>query len=146
MNIRSLWLALGLLLAGAGIAQAGCPNVPTINLAADGNGNGCNSTIPQASSYQGTATIPAATNSFQLTSLNVTMGPGTTYPATFSNLLIVNTGGNPILVCWFSGTNVAGAGCEVLLANGGNDQVNLGGTTTAPSVYSALGSTISFRN
>jgi hypothetical protein len=42
MKLHSLWLAFAMVAAGIGSAVAGtCPNVPTVNIATDGNGNTC---------------------------------------------------------------------------------------------------------
>jgi hypothetical protein len=102
-------------------------------------------------------TLPAATV-VPLTAASVTaygtMAPGSgplpNGTTAWGNLLIINSGSSqPGDICWFNSTNAAGAGCEILPANGGNDAKNLTGVTVtggAPSFYSPGGTTISFGN
>ena len=93
--------------------------------------------------FQGTMSLSAATST-AMTQANVTMAPGTYYPTTFNRLVVINTGSNSVYVCWAGGTASASSGCELLIA-GASDTVTLS-SNTAPTFYSASGTTIAFRN
>ena len=110
-----------------------------------GGGGGSVVSLLPASTYQGTMTLGAATST-TLTSGNVTMNAGGgALPTTFQKITIINTGTNAATVCWFGGTCSAALGSETLAA-GATDTVNLNGFATAPTLFSTLGTTLSFRN
>ena len=97
-----------------------------------------------ATTYQGTLTL-AANISTALTSGNVTMSNGTTLPAAFQKLTVVNAGMANAYVCWLGGSASASAGCE-LLGPGSGDTGYLNGSATPPSFFSASGTTLAFHN
>jgi hypothetical protein len=105
---------------------------------------GATTTTPTVSTFQGTMTLTAATST-TLTSGNVTMASSTVLPSTFQNLFVLNTGTNPVFVCWFGGTASATSGCETIVA-GASDTRNLGNFATPPTLFSTAGTTLAFGN
>ncbi len=109
-----------------------------------GASGGATNLLP-VSTFQGTMTLSSATST-TLTTGNVTMNAGgVSLPPTFQKLTIINTGSNPLTICWFGGTCSAVLGSETLPA-GASDTVNLNGFQTAPTLFSTLGTTVAFRN
>jgi hypothetical protein len=98
------------------------------------------------SSWQGTMTLSAGVYT-PITSANVTMAAGSqALPATFGTLTVINTGTNPLVVCWFSSTTQSTSGCETLGAGASDSpMLSLGSTAVAPTLYSASGTTVTVR-
>lgn len=145
------WLLLGLMPAVA-LAQTALPVTPGYNsTACPGAVVPCfvpyGATMPTTSSaatYQGTATLTAATST-ALTSGNVVMTSGTLPAAgSFAFIFAHNIGANPAQFCPLSNTCSATTGD--LLPAGGARWLPVTGSAAAPSFYSTLGTTISFDN
>jgi hypothetical protein len=127
MKLRSIWLALALLGAGMGGAWADCPRAPTINLAADGNGNGCVTMVRAV----GPAMAPfTATTSNQ--SLSLTL-PGKIRLQNPQYLIGTSTLNTTPLQVNYSGGNACTAPTETLSPGQIGDWFDIG-TTTQPTV------------
>ena len=108
-----------------------------------GGTNGQIAALP-ITTFQAQMTLSGATST-TLTTGNVTINAaGAALPPTFQRLTIINTGTNLAYVCWFGGTCSTTAG--EALPGGASDTVNLNGFTTPPTLFSTLGTTLSFRN
>jgi hypothetical protein len=129
MKLRSLWLACAMLLGAVGAASA-CPNVPTINLATDGNGNGCVTTTPgltTAVAQIGPAMIPfAATTGDQALTLTL---PGKVRLQDPGYLIGTSTGNPTPLQVNYSGGNACTAPTETLGPGQIGDWVYIANTT-----------------
>lgn len=100
--------------------------------------------VAQTVNYQGTMTVSASSKS--LAAANVTMAAWSpSLPANFLWLTIINTGSNALTLCWKGGNAATDTGCETLGA-GASDRVHLGNGTTAPTLASSAGTTVSFHD
>jgi hypothetical protein len=102
-----------------------------------------------AISYSGTVTL-AANTSTALIAANVIMSPNSgplPAPGTFGRLVIIPPANCAVTVNWFGGT--AGTGTGESIGSGtnvGTDAVNLLGLPNAPTLFSAAGCPVYFRN
>lgn len=92
-------------------------------------------------SFYGTLALSAGVST-GMTAANTQLGPSSgSIPGNLYWLTAINTGVNPVLVCWKGGTCTATNGGTTLAPNAG-DRVNLNGQTAAPTFFSTLGSSV----
>lgn len=100
-----------------------------------------------ATNMQATMVVPPETST-PLVSGNVVTSPNSAaLPAagSFTELTVINIGGNVVYVSWFGGTASATNGC-IPIQPGGNITIDLTGSTNAPSFFSPSGTTLALSN
>lgn len=91
--------------------------------------------------FYGTVALSAGVST-NMNAANTQLGPTSgSIPANLYWLSLINTGSNPVVVCWKGGNCTATNGGETL-APGAGDRVNLNGQTAVPTLFSTAGSSV----